>query len=90
MHNTTRGVHFSVRDRTGPRTSSDRTGPVLFGPDFCQIQSSVRSRVGPDQWTEIEQFYLFIFARMEAARSCRVARADRATTLSVAKQKAGP
>ena len=29
-----RAVQFSVRDRTGPRTDLDRTGPVLIGPVF--------------------------------------------------------
>ena len=46
-----RGAQFSVRDRTRPRTGSDQTGSVLFGPvfdpGFCWIQSLVRSQVGP-------------------------------------------
>ena len=58
-----RSVQFSIRDRTGPRTGSDRTGLVLFGPvfdlGFCQIRSSVWSRVGPDQWTEFGQYFSF-------------------------------
>jgi len=41
-----RGVHFSVRDRTGPRTGSDRIGPVLFcpvlGSENWEIRASVR------------------------------------------------
>ena len=75
-----RGVHFSVRDRIGPA----RTGPVLFGPvlgpDFCQIRSG--PELDRSVWwiglVERNWGNLFIFfARMEAARLCRVARVDR-------------
>ena len=58
---------------------SDRTGPVLFGPDFCQIRFSVRSGPGPDQWTEFEQNF---FLGKKAAQSCHSARADHAALLA--------
>ena len=28
----TRAVHYSVQERTGPKTDRDRTGPFMFGP----------------------------------------------------------
>ena len=68
--NQSRGESYSVQDRTGPRTGSDRTGPIHFGPVLgppnFHIRSSVRSRSGPVdriKWV---------------ARSCPSARSDRA------------
>jgi len=65
--NDPRGVQFSDR---GPA----RTGPVLFGPvfgpSFCRIRSSVRSRVGPvgpgdrTDGPNLGNIFLFFFARM--------------------------
>jgi len=71
---TSRGVQFSVRDRIGPRTGSDRTQSDLTGPLRCGLRSkllpnSVFGPVpgwtdrtgGPDRWIEFGQYFSFFF-----------------------------
>jgi len=81
-----RPMQFSVWDRTGPRTGSDRTGPLRSGLRSVILMNSVFGPVpgwtgGPVGQTDGPKLRLVFFSRKEVAWSCCVARADHATFL---------
>jgi len=65
-----RGVSYSVQNRTGPRTGPDRPGPGHFGPVLGPKNFHFRSSV-PSQFRPMDRIKV-------VSQSCRSARADRA------------
>jgi len=85
-----RSVQFLVRDRTGPNRSSVQAFvefDVRSGlrPDRSSVQAFAKFGVWSDpgldrsdRWIEFEQYFSFFLPRWETARSCVLARSDRA------------
>jgi len=82
--NHSRGESYSIRNRTGPRTGSDRTGPDWGSSVRPSVQTififGLRSDPGLDRWTKYEKACIFFVLQL-VARSCLVARADCAKVL---------